>query len=970
MAIILNTWYTTSDTDGTVKLTGGASGKPEYGVRLRYKANSNSATTNKTNITVQLQVRTTSSSYNTYGPNQTTTIQGTALSAKAISKFTVNSWVTFGERTFDVEHDSDGTKTITLSGSFTTTATTSSYGQYALKSGSVSASVELPTIPRYAAITAFSLSRTINTITMSYSVDSTIDSTQYSLNDGSWTTYPSDGIITGLNPATTYNVKIRVKRTDSQLWTTSDNKSITTYDYAKITEAPNIDIGNSATVKYTNPGEYTTAVGIYNTAGSVEIAAYRSTSGGTYTFNFTTTEINNMYAQTPNANQVTLRYYLRTTCNGSNYYNYVDKTFSVVKSDPTFSNFTYQDINSKTLALTGDSSKIIKKYSNLKVTISAANKMVAKNLATPVNYNVIAGNSSVSVAYSSTADVTGTINNVNSNDVTVYAVDSRGNQTAKSKSFSVVNYTECSIKTLRIDRVDGVGENIQLTMTGTYSTTNFGTTTNNIKTAQLRMKAKTASSYGDWVSILNRLSISGGKITADNITISDVTFALGTEYDVQIRITDELAEDIETASISDGTVLWSAVKGKGVNFGGLYDPDEGGELQVNGKKVQGIEIIDNLSSSSTIAGLSANQGRVLNNKFGNYLMYKRAVINLSSLDQNTYYPVVGTGLPKQGMHRLKLAVELNSGTKPSWSTHNSGFSCNLDILNEGAGWGTTNGNGIVLEYDYKFADSQPVSYTQLTNSSRPVFWCRGGGQYYIWTDYDETWTIYQSSTTLNSQTFAPVTTLPAINFAFSTIQANINAKNIQASKSIIVVNSSEEASCGVASPYTNRMYMYANGSGRGIYDTIMGTVIGVTGTSSADTNKRFYGIANRAYNDEDGNKIKHTVAYSNTSGTSGTVTLSASAANYKNIRITYKNDDGQYGSTTISNISNANGTTYGTIVRKDSGNSSIMLNSALFAVSGTSITISRNTQANVKFGSALNTSDANKLSITKVELWS
>lgn len=619
MAIALNTWYTTSDTGGTVKLTGGASGKPEYGIRLRYKANSNSASTNKTNITVQLQVRTTKSAYNTYGPNQTTTIQGTALSAKKISKFTVNSWVTFGERTFDVEHESNGTKTITLSGSFTTTATTSSYGQYALKSGSVSVSVELPTIPRYAAITAFSLSRTINTITMSYSVDSTIDSTQYSLNNGSWTAYPSGGIITGLSPATTYNVKIRVKRTDSQLWTTTDNKSITTYDYAKITEAPNINIGNSATVKYTNPGGYTTVVGIYNTAGSVAIAEYRSTSGGTYTFSFTTTEINNMYAQTPKANQVTLRYYLRTTCNGSNYYDYVDRTFSVVNSDPIFSNFTYQDINSKTLALTGDSSKIIKKYSNLKVTISAANKMVAKNSATPINYNVIAGSSSVSVAYSSTADVTGTINNVNSNDVTVYAVDSRGNQTPKSKSFSVVDYTECSIKTLRIDRVDGVGENIQLTMTGTYSTTNFGTTTNNIKTAQLRMKAKTASSYGDWVSILNRLSISGGKITADNITISDVTFALGTEYDVQIRIADELAEDIETASISDGTVLWSAVKGKGVNFGGLYDPNEGGELQVNGKKVQNIEIIDNLSSSSTIAGLSANQGRVLNNKFGNYL---------------------------------------------------------------------------------------------------------------------------------------------------------------------------------------------------------------------------------------------------------------------------------------------------------------------------------------------------------------
>lgn len=939
MAIALNKWYTTSDTGGTVKLTSGASGKPEYGIRLRYKANSNSASTNKTNITVQLQVRTTKSSYNTYGPNQTTTIQGTALSAKKISKFTVNSWVTFGERTFDVAHESNGTKTITLSGSFTTTATTSSYGQYALKSGSVSVSVELPTIPRYATITAFSLSKTINTITMSYSVNSTIDSTQYSLNNGSWTAYPSGGIITGLSPATTYNVKIRVKRTDSQLWTTTDNKSITTYDYAKITEAPNINIGNNATVKYTNPGGYTTVVGIYNTAGSVAIAGYRSTSGGTYTFSFTTTEINNMYAQTPKANQVTLRYYLRTTCNGSNYYHSVDRTFSVVNSNPTFSNFTYQDINSKTLALTGDSSKIIKKYSNLKVTISAANKMVAKNLATPVNYNIIAGSSSVSVAYSSTADVTGTINNVNSNDVTVYAVDSRGNQTSKAKSFSVVNYTECSIKTLRIDRVDGVGENIQLTMTGTYSTANFGTTTNNIKTAQLRMKAKTASNYGDWVSILNRLSISGGKITADNISISDVTFALGTEYDVQIRITDELSEDIETASISDGTVLWSAIKGKGVNFGGLYDPDEGGALQVYGKKVQNIEM------------------------FENYSLWKYSKVNLSTLDQNTYYPVVGYGLPKGGMSHLRLAVELNSRTKPSWSTHSEGFSCNLDLLNEPAGWGTTNGQGIILENNFKFTNTMPVSYQQLGNSSRPVFWCRGGGQYYIWTDYDETWTIYTSSVTFKGETVAPQSTLPNLQLiSYSTIQANIQSPEV-----INVIRPGAEAVCGVGTSWENRMYMYANANNRGIYDRAFGLVFSVS--SNSDTGKVFKGIANRAYNDEDGNKIKHTVAYSNASGTSGTVTLLANAANYKNIRISYKNDDGQYGSTTFSGVSNANCTTYGTIVRKNSSDSWIMINSALFVVNGTTITISRNTQADIKFGSA-NTTDPNKLYIIKVEVWS
>lgn len=114
---------------------------------------------------------------------------------------------------------------------------------------------------------------------------------------------------------------------------------------------------------------------------------------------------------------------------------------------------------------------------------------------------------------------------------------------------------------------------------------------------------------------------------------------------------------------------------------------------------------------------------------------------------------------------------------------------------------------------------------------------------------------------------------------------------------------------------------------------------------------------------------KTVTAYANTSGTTGTVTLSVSAGNYNHIRITYKNSDGQYGSTTIGGVNNANCTTYGTIVRKNGDNSAILINSALFTVSGNTITISRNSQANMWFGDNDNASDNNALYITKVELW-
>ena len=119
-------------------------------------------------------------------------------------------------------------------------------------------------------------------------------------------------------------------------------------------------------------------------------------------------------------------------------------------------------------------------------------------------------------------------------------------------------------------------------------------------------------------------------------------------------------------------------------------------------------------------------------------------------------------------------------------------------------------------------------------------------------------------------------------------------------------------------------------------------------------------------------RVKHShpkVVYSNSSGTSGTVTLSATADYYNHIKITYKNDDGQFGTTTLSGISGATGTTYGTIVRKNAANSTIMLNAALFTISGTTITISRNSQANIYLSSTSPVTDANALYITKVELW-
>lgn len=133
-------------------------------------------------------------------------------------------------------------------------------------------------------------------------------------------------------------------------------------------------------------------------------------------------------------------------------------------------------------------------------------------------------------------------------------------------------------------------------------------------------------------------------------------------------------------------------------------------------------------------------------------------IDVSVLDINTYYPVT-IKLPYEGLLRIKLAVQLNSGTKPSWSTHSGGFTSNIDVGIIASGWGTAKERHIVYQDEYGFANKKPAYFGgQLRNSSNAIFYVLGGGKYHFYTDWkDASIVLYTSSTTLFEQTISPVT---------------------------------------------------------------------------------------------------------------------------------------------------------------------------------------------------------------------
>lgn len=268
--------------------------------------------------------------------NWSVTVNGTNYSGTNYISIGNNATKTLASGTTRIYHNADGTKTFSYS--FSQVFNMNFNGYIGTKSGSGSATLD--SIPRYLAITKFDVSSGLETISVAWGTDVARDYTQYSLNNGAWTdagdTVASGNksgtfIIKGLAPNKTYNVKIRLKRTDSQLWTESANKSITTKNVATITSAPNINFGDTARVTVNNPSGATKNLRIE--CGGATIAT-RNSIGNDVTVTFNDSEWDAFYKKLGNNNSITIRYVIDTK-GGSTYYNWVDKTLTLKGNQKT-----------------------------------------------------------------------------------------------------------------------------------------------------------------------------------------------------------------------------------------------------------------------------------------------------------------------------------------------------------------------------------------------------------------------------------------------------------------------------------------------------------------------------------------------------------------------------------------------------------------------------------------------------------
>ena len=278
------------------------------------------------------------------------------------------------------------------------------------------------------------------------------------------------------------------------------------------------NIGSNATITINRASTSFTHTLTYS-FGSLSGTIATKTSSTNISWTIPTT----FYGQIPNSKSgtgtITCDTYSGSTLIGSKSTSFT-ATVSESASKPTLSP-TVSDSNSTTTALTGDSSKFIKYYSNASVATGAQ----ARNSATLTSQKITCGAKSLTSA-------SGTINAVESGSFTFSATDSRGYTTTQTVNKTLIEYIKltCSLNA-GAPTTAGVAT---LKISGNYWDGTFGAVANTL-TVQYRYKAQ-GGSYGNWTAVSATKSNNTYSATA---TISGLDYQ--TTYVFQARAVDKLA---------------------------------------------------------------------------------------------------------------------------------------------------------------------------------------------------------------------------------------------------------------------------------------------------------------------------------------------------------------------------------------------------------------------------------------------
>ena len=254
---------------------------------------------------------------------------------------------------------------------------------------------------------------------------------------------------------------------------------------ATISTAPDFTDEDNPTITFTNPSKSTVEACIAkydaNAGYWVAVVGYKNGIKNTdtsYTFNLSNDErVALRRLVTASDGKYTIKFYLRTTIDGTYYYNSVEKVLSLVDYTPTL-NPTAIDNGSLSTLLTGDNTKFIKHYNIVKYDSGA----VARKEASIRSINVSCGGVSKTTT-------TGELGYVENDTVNFSLTDSRGNTVTKSLKLDMIPYKKLTCRMEAQIALSGeTASAINFTVNGDLWSGNFGATDNAL---ELKWRIKT-----------------------------------------------------------------------------------------------------------------------------------------------------------------------------------------------------------------------------------------------------------------------------------------------------------------------------------------------------------------------------------------------------------------------------------------------------------------------------------------------
>lgn len=447
--------------------------------------------------------------------------------------------------TIVVPHNTDGSKTVTVV--FTTRV-------YVFGVVDYGGTMALTAIDRTAPTVTQSITDiTANSFKITATSSATADEWNYSLDDGisgtdfSYTAGTSASVtVTGLQPNTTYNVRVAVRKKSNHVYGEASTTTVKTLGGSTVNSVSTVT-ADASSAKITMgvtvyDASYTHTLQIKN--GSTVYLSITGISGwakGTANRTITltaaqrTTLLTAMAAIKSFTATFALLTYSGTTQIGSTSTKTATVQTTTDNSAPTIGAFTYCDSRSNTTSVTGNNQIFIQGHSYLQVTPATA---TAKNNATIVKYSATCNGVTVSNTDGAALNL-GAIAKSGSLSVVVTATDSRGYTASNTQTITVLAYAQPKVTEVSLRRTNDIEAEMQLVFKGSISSIKVSSVEkNSLLYVRYRYKLTSATSYGSYTSILSSTTKSGTSFNFSNLELCSLD--ANSSYDFHLQIRDQL----------------------------------------------------------------------------------------------------------------------------------------------------------------------------------------------------------------------------------------------------------------------------------------------------------------------------------------------------------------------------------------------------------------------------------------------